>query len=209
MGYSQARYDSMPNQPAHYRNQVEKFQKEQISSAGVIFLGNSIVESGAWKRLLKDSSVVNRGISGDNTFGVLQRLQEITRHKPAKLFLLIGINDLSKDIPIAVILQNIFSIAAQVHGQSPKTQLYIHSLLPVNPAVKDFDPRFSKNESIEEINRQLNKYGDALNYTFLNIHSHFLDDRLLIENRFTVDGLHLNEAGYVHWIEYLKEHKCL
>ncbi|HVU56438.1 MAG TPA: hypothetical protein VHD83_15340 [Puia sp.] len=41
---------------------------------GTIFLGNSITEYGDWQRLLHDARVINRGIAGDNTFGILDRL---------------------------------------------------------------------------------------------------------------------------------------
>jgi lysophospholipase L1-like esterase len=35
----------------------------------------------------------NQGISGDITFGVLQRLDEVTEGHPAKVFILIGLSD--------------------------------------------------------------------------------------------------------------------
>lgn len=207
-GFSQA-LDTLPNQPDHYKRQLEKFQREQQATANIIFLGNSIVEGGNWRVKLGDSSVMNQGISGDNTFGVLHRLGEVTRHKPAKLFLMIGINDLAKDIPLATVLQNIFSIVGQVHAQSPQTLVYVHSLLPVSPKTKGFPQRFSKQESISAINDQLKKYDAALKYTYLNIYDHFLDDQFVLDARFTKDGLHLNAAGYSHWVAYLKKNKCL
>ena len=42
-------------------------------------------------------TLVNRGISGDFTNGVLARLEEITHYKPKAIFLLIGVNDLFED----------------------------------------------------------------------------------------------------------------
>jgi len=52
---------------------------------------------GDFKKLLKDSTAINRGIGGDITFGILNRLEEVQRFKPSKLFICIGINDLSKN----------------------------------------------------------------------------------------------------------------
>ena len=207
--FSQSKYDSLPNQPEYYVQQVAKFKKEAPSKPRILFLGNSITEGGNWRKLLKDSTIVNRGISGDNTFGVLQRLAEVSRHKPAKVFLLIGVNDLSKGIPNAIVIQNIFSIVSQIHSQSPKTAVYVQSILPVNPGHKSFPQKFSKQEDIMEINGQLGKYGDALKYTYVDIHSHFLDQHNVLDLRFTYDGLHLNPAGYAHWIGYLKKNKYL
>jgi len=202
-------YDSLPNQPEYYNKQAARFLTEEVRKGGIFFLGNSITEGGNWKVLLKDSSAVNRGISGDNSFGVLQRLDEVIRHQPSKIFLMIGINDLSKNIPNAVIIQNIFSIIGRIHSESPKTIVFVQSLLPVNPGHKNFPPRYKKDTDIIEINGQLKKYHEALKYTYLDLYAHFLDDKLLLDLRYTTDGLHLNQAGYVHWVDYLKKQKCL
>lgn len=209
MAYSQATYDSLPNDPVYYQQRVEAFRAERANTGRVVFLGNSITEGGDWKKLLKDSLVINRGISGDVTFGVLKRLDEVTRHKPTKVFLLIGVNDLSRNTPNAVILQNIFSIVTRIHNESPRTVVYVQSILPVNPLHKKFPPRFNKQNDIEEINAQLAKYHEALKYTYLNISSQFLDAKFSLDLKYSTDGLHLNEAGYVHWVNYLRKEKCL
>lgn len=207
---SQATYDSLTNVPEHYEKQTKAFRAEKARKGRpVIFLGNSITEGGNWKSLLKDTSVVNRGISGDVTYGVLQRLDEVVRHHPSKIFLLIGVNDLSRNVPNSVIIQNIFNIVARIHNESPKTQVFVQSILPLNPGHKNFPARFNKPSDITEINGQLKKYHEALKYTYVDLYNHFLDNKLLLDLRFTTDGLHLNQAGYVHWVSYLKKQKCL
>src|SRR5277367_948066 len=62
-------YDTLPNLPEHYTTLYEKFKKQPIVKGKIIMLGNSITEGGNWKSLLKDTTVINRGISGDVTFG--------------------------------------------------------------------------------------------------------------------------------------------
>ena len=206
---AQRTYDTLPNQPDYYRQRLEKFKKEQAPNGKVMFLGNSITEGGNWRKLLKDSTVINRGISGDVTFGVIRRLDEIIKHKPSKLFIMIGINDLSRNIPNDVIIENIFMIVGKVRTASPKTTVFVQSLLPVNPSVKTFPARFAKQADIEEINKQLGKYSEALKFTFVDLHHAFLDKNNLLDAKFTLDGLHLNAAGYVHWVEFLKHEKFL
>lgn len=207
---AQAKYDTIPNVPDHYLLMTEKFGREPAAKKPVtIFLGNSITEGGNWKKLLKDSSIMNRGISGDNTFGVLKRLPEITRHKPARLYLLIGVNDLSKNIPNDIVIENIFSIVSRIHAASPKTRIFVHSILPVNPEVQGFMTRFNKPADIVEINGQLKKYQEALKYTFINIHQEFSDEKQRLDSRYTNDGLHLNGVGYQHWVDFLKKNKYI
>ncbi len=208
--YAQKRgYDTLPNLPDHYNKRLAKFRAEKPETGKIMFLGNSITEGGNWRKLLKDSSVVNRGISGDNTFGVIKRVDEVVRWKPSKLFMLIGVNDLSKSIPNSAVIENIFSIINMIHSGSPETKIYVHSILPVNPGVKGFMTRFSKQSDIIEINMQLKKYADILKYQYVDIHSAFRDSKELLDARYTYDGLHLNAAGYQHWVEFLKKNTYL
>lgn len=202
---AQVSYDTIPNLPEHYAARFEKFKKEPVVLGKVMFLGDDVTEAGNWRKLLKDSTAINRGISGDNTFGVLQRLDEITKRKPSKIFLLIGVNDLSKNIPNEVIIENIFAIVGKIRSASPKTKIFLQSLLPLNPGVKDFPANLSKQENIREINGQLKKYGDIFKFTYIDIYNQFLDNQNALDARFTYDGLHLNAAGYLRWVSYLKK----
>ena len=59
---AQVRHDTIPNQPDHYRSQLAKFQFESKLSANIIFLGNSIIEGGNWRAMLKDSSVDRKSV---------------------------------------------------------------------------------------------------------------------------------------------------
>lgn len=209
VGEAQALYDSLPRLPELYAKRTAVFKAEKVQKGCILFLGNSITEGGNWRALLNDSLVLNRGISGDVTFGIIKRLDEVTRHQPGKVFLLIGINDLAKNIPTAVIIQNIFSIVGGIRAESPKTHVYVQSLLPVNPGHKKFPAGYSKQSQVLEINGQLEKYAEALKYTYVNLHAAFLDDHMALNVLYTYDGLHLNKAGYAHWLECLKKEKCL
>ncbi len=203
-------YDTLPNLPEHYVERCELFKTEPIVKGKVIMVGNSITEGGNWKALLKDTTVINRGISGDVTFGVLNRIKEVTDRKPSKLFLLIGINDLSRNTPDEVIIENIFTIAGKVRSGSPKTAIYIQSILPTNESFKNLHKNFfGKGEHISAINAQLKKYAKKLKYAYVDLHSHFLDSEGRLDGKLTSDGLHLNSAGYDHWIEILHRDKYL
>ncbi len=203
-------YDTLPNLPDHYLKRYELFKKEPIQQGKIMMVGNSITEGGYWKTLLKDTTVINRGISGDVTFGVIHRMKDITDRKPSRLFLLIGINDLSRNTPDEVILENIFMIVGKIHSGSPATKLYIQSILPTNESFKNLSKSYvGKSEHIKTINAQMNKYANKLNYTFVDLYSAFIDSEGRMESKFTTDGLHLMPAGYQHWVDILKREKYL
>jgi len=100
-----ATYDST-HRPAAYASRNEHFKTYATSEKDVIFLSNSITAGTDWHELLNNPNAKNLGISGDITFGVLERLDEIVAGKPAKIFFLIGINDLQWNTPDEVILKN-------------------------------------------------------------------------------------------------------
>jgi lysophospholipase L1-like esterase len=202
-------WDTIPNLPDHYNERLAEFKKQKVTTGKIMFLGNSITEMGDFKKLTGDTTIINRGIGGDITFGILNRIDEIVRFKPSKVFILIGINDLSKHIPERVILQNMFSIVNQLKAASPKTQVFIQSILPVNPTVKQFPNGYDVNESVVVVNTQLSNISKRLKFTFIDLHKRFCTIDGVMDPKYTTDGLHLNASGYQLWVKILKDGKHL
>lgn len=215
LGFSQLTneklFDTVGFLPEHYAQRLAQFERQAVHTGRIIFLGNSITEMGRWRALLHDSTVINRGIGGDVTYGVLARLPDIIRRKPSKLFLLIGINDIGKDIPDAVIADNIRKIIMRVKEGSPETKIYVESIMPVNPDVEGFPQHYDKQEHIISTNKLIKKVTEDLGVPFVNIHDLFTDSRGRLDARYTMDGLHLTATGggYQKWIAYLRKKRYL
>src|SRR5271165_596600 len=77
------------------------FALSKIQSAPIVMLGDSLTEGGPWRELTGCLYLVNRGIGGDTSGGVLARLDEIIALKPRAVFLMIGVNDISLGVPAA------------------------------------------------------------------------------------------------------------
>ena len=82
----------------HHKNQFELLPNRKKE---IVFLGNSITARGNWSEWFNNKRIINRGISGDRTDGVLYRLDEVISSKPKKIFLLIGVNDIKYKMGIA------------------------------------------------------------------------------------------------------------
>ena len=213
IGYEQANvtnqrlFDTIGFIPEHYPQRMALFAQEPVVPGRIIFLGNSITELGNWKKLLDDSTVINRGIGGDITFGVLKRLDDVISRQPSKLFLLIGINDIGKDIPDAVIADNIRKIIVRIQAESPSTKIYVQSILPVNPDVPNFPQHYDKQEHVLNTNKLIKKIAEETHCPYVNIHDLFTDKQGKLEAKYTMDGLHLTPAdgGYEKWIDYLRK----
>jgi lysophospholipase L1-like esterase len=184
--------------PGKYKELVQKFNAEGKSKKDYIFLGNSITAGTDWAKLLDLPQAKNRGISGDITFGVLERLQEVIDRKPAKVFVLIGINDVSRNIPDSLILRNYKTIIKRIREGSKKTQIYFYTLLPVNASFEKFKNHYGKDEHILYLNDEIRKF-TAKNVTVIDLYPHFLDADKKLRAELTKDGLHLIPAGYEVW----------
>jgi lysophospholipase L1-like esterase len=202
-------FDTIPFIPDHYPQRIAIFEKEPFASGKIVFLGNSITEMGKWDKLLGDSTVVNRGIGGDITFGVLKRLDEIIHRQPSKLFLLIGINDIGKDIPDAVIADNIRKIIVRIENESPSTNIYLESILPVNPDLKGFPQHYDKNAHVVSTNALLKNVAAETKVRFVDTYTFFCDENKKLKKEYTFEGLHINAQGYDAWIKFLKESNYL
>ena len=77
----------------YYHQRHTLFQSLPYTKGDVIFAGNSITDGGEWSELFADNRLKNRGISGDITAGVIYRLNEIAKRKPAKVFLMASLSN--------------------------------------------------------------------------------------------------------------------
>jgi lysophospholipase L1-like esterase len=191
--------------PNNYELKVELFKSFPNKSSDIIFLGNSITAGTDWMEMLGRTDVRNRGISGDITYGVLERLDEVTEGKPAKVFILIGINDISRNIPDSLIICNYQKIIQRIKKESPSTKIYFHTLMPVNNEFTQFKNHYNKDEHILYVNEQLRKLGAKEKITVIDLYPHFLNADKKLDKKYTIDGLHLTAAGYKVWTSILQK----
>jgi lysophospholipase L1-like esterase len=206
MPSSYLKYDTVRYFTQHYKERQALFARERPAQGRTVFFGNSITEFGDWKRLLKDSGVVNRGIAADNTFGMLDRLSEVTALKPAALYIEAGINDIGQGVPPALIAANIGSMVQYVRVKSPGTKVYVLSILPTNThAQTDYPEIAGKNATAREVDRLLAAQAMTRSYTYLDLATKVATASGDLDERYAQpDGLHLNDAGYEVWMAMIR-----
>jgi lysophospholipase L1-like esterase len=182
-----------------FRQRSSLFRLLPITKGDIIFLGNSITNGNEWDELFADSHIKNRGISGDITAGILNRLDEVTARKPEKLFLLIGINDLAHGLLPDSVARNIFTIIRRMHQESPATRIYVESILPVNDHFKNFPTHVTKALQIRQTDSLLKLNASQLEYRYIDLYPFFCDKNGQLDTLYTNDGLHEKGAGYMLW----------
>jgi hexosaminidase len=123
----------------------------------------------------------------------------VTSRKPAKVFLMIGINDLGRGVSPDSVVKNILLINDYILQESPSTKVYIESILPVNASFGKFAGQVSKGVQVLRSNELLKAAASKHRYEYIDLHSKFVDAQGLLDAKYTNDGLHLTGAGYQHW----------
>lgn len=188
-----------------YYQRATLFEELPITSKDIVFLGNSITNGAEWGELFNNKHVKNRGISGDICMGVYDRLDAVLKGKPAKIFLLIGINDVNRGTSADTIVGRIRMIAQKIKTDSPKTKLYLQSVLPVTDHYKMFQGHTSRWQVVPEINKGLIRLAKEIGVTYIDLYSHFVDEKTgKMNTEYTNDGVHLLGKGYSKWAEIVK-----
>lgn len=187
-----------------YRERMEIFSQENSRKFSTIFLGNSLTQAGEWEQYFPNLKPINRGISGDNTAGVLNRLADVTALSPEKLFILIGVNDISQNYTNAYLLNQYKKIIAQIKAESPDTQIYFQSLLPINNDFGRYSRLLGKERQIKCLNRKIKRLCKKERINYIDLYPFFLESKRKLNAELTTDGLHLNEEGYEVWVRVLK-----
>lgn len=189
-----------------YLERMAYFKANPLTNGQIIFLGNSLTQGGKWNEYFPNQKPVNRGIAGDNTLGMLNRLNEIIIAKPKKVFLMAGINDISLSRSNEKIMIGIKSIIYQIETGSPYTKIYVQSLLPINNNRNVYQRMLNKEWQIEQLNKELKAFCEKENITFINIYPAFLSEDRTLDTRYTTDGLHLNDNGYTVWVDQIRKY---
>ena len=183
----------------YYHQRYTLFQSLPQTKDEIIFIGNSITDGGEWSELFNDLRIKNRGISGDISAGVIKRIDEVVNRKPAKVFLMIGVNDLARNISTDSVVKNILLIAGYLKERTPSTIFFVQSILPVNDEFGKFDGHTNKDVQIKQVNEQLKQKAGEYKYNYIDLYRSFGNDSGKLKSELSNDGLHLKGEGYLLW----------
>lgn len=195
---------------AHYNKRVAEFAPlHDIDSATVVMLGNSLTENGGdWAaRIGTRLHVVNRGIIGDNTIGMRERLCQITPWHPRAIFLMAGINDMSGNLTAQQVADRVITLIDSIRAQAPDTRLFVQSILPINEAGGRWKTLAGRTNDIPWANMLIRAYCETKAIPYVDIFPRLTRGRgNTLRPDLTNDGLHLNAEGYKIWAFELKRY---
>lgn len=146
-------------------------------------------------------AVYNRGISGDTSNRLLERLYDNALClEPKNLVILIGTNDIGCGYASPeLIALNIQRLIKETKEKSPKTNIILEAVYPVNKlmntaSMQMVGRRTCKN--IKALNVLLKEIAENEKVTWLDLTEELSDKHGHLAKEYCYDGLHLNAHGF-------------
>jgi 6-phosphogluconolactonase len=180
---------------------LDWWKNRENDKGAVVFLGDSITQG--WGTLAKDFptiKVANRGISGDTSRGVLQRLKEdVLDIEPAAVVLLIGTNDIGLNGTPEEVAENTRLILQAIKSRYPRIPVIVCRVMPSTEKLARPADKIQKlNALVDEIVKQDPQFVRCDTWSI------FADGTGSAKKEEFPDLLHPNEAGYAKWTAALK-----
>lgn len=193
---------------AKIQTKYRELNQVSVLEPDMIFIGDSIVEYYPLQELLGTAkTIVNRGIRGYQTRLLLENLDaHLYGDAVDQIVLLIGTNDIGKDIPMNDALDNLERVIQSIAREYPLSQIKLLSILPVNEGEEHKQTVYIRtNEKIKEWNQAYETLASAyMQVDFVSIYDSLTDSKGQLQSAYTTDGLHLSVAGYQALSDALK-----
>ncbi len=171
----------------HYVERCEKFIRavDRDKNCDIVFLGDSITEGFPLDKSFGEWKIADRGINGDYTGGVIDRLEFCVYDlNPKVVYLMIGTNNLSS------CTSNYEFILKGIKEHCPDTKVMVMSILP-----RAGDEAM---EMIRKNNIEIEKFAGNYGYFYVNAFTSMTvnQENLMVNHALFQDGLHPNLDGY-------------
>lgn len=189
----------------------------------LVCLGDSLTEGfgvrkvAAWSALLQSElgiEVINKGISGDTTSGMLGRFYpDVITQNPSHVLIMGGGNDLWWDVPVQVMLANVYAMVKQaLHHQI--TPIIGISSAGFNPDRIDASTVWEPLGGYDKLRKSGQHYADQLKemtrtngWMVVSLQDLFRTGEGTVDHSFYEggDGLHPNEKGHTRIAQAIAE----
>ena len=130
----------------------------------------------------------------------------LAAQQPRALYILLGTNVLNRDNDYSSFLTYYRLMLDMISQSLPNTTLYVQSITPVRPEVREKHPGLYK-ERLCQINDELAAIALEKNCVFLNLWEALADENGDLKAEYAQpDGYHVKPDGYSVWVEYLAAH---
>lgn len=170
----------------------EIFAHYQDEERPILVLGDSHTAKLDWNAFLGRGDIAVRGIDGDTSEGLLNRIGDLDCHSAERVVIWIGTNDILTGIRPGKLVANVKS-SVQLLRQKGSAEIVVCAVMPF---ASWMDYAESLNAKVAEANSALEALSHKERVRFVDLFSAVCDANGYISESKTSDGFHLNRAGY-------------
>ena len=186
------------NQLGRYHEDDQRLLAQPRERGRVVFMGDSITDGWDLAKYFPGKPYVNRGISGQTTPQMLVRMYpDVVHLNPRALIILAGTNDIARNTgpqTLEMIQDNFRAMSelAQTHG----TKVILCLLTPISDYTAHKQSEHRPPDDILKLNDWLRSYARDIHAEVADYYSALVDDKGMLKEGFSDDGLHPNARGY-------------
>jgi lysophospholipase L1-like esterase len=133
-------------------------------------------------------TVVNRGINGDSTDGMIARFQySVAAEKPTYVIIWAGINDLSSGRTLEYIIGNLSKL------YNSTLEIGAH---PVACTLTGIRGPSQANDTIRTLNQKIIQHCEKNGISYADLYNATIDKNGSLDQKHSNDGVHLSNSGY-------------
>lgn len=189
---------------ARARNRIRKDRNAELrklyahftAPADVVFLGDSLTYLGRWAEFFPSVSALNRGVGGEGVSDALARLDAVIATRPRRVFIMLGINDIRRAVPVETIASQYVHLVERLRAEGID--------VVVQSTVQCYEPVCGPETvaAVNALNGRLATLADGQDWMFVDLGA--LSDRAGLDEQYTHDGIHLTFSAYRYWAERIQ-----
>ena len=186
------------NQLGRYHQDNLRLEAAPPERGRVVFMGDSITDGWDLAKYFPGKPYVNRGISGQTTMQMVVRMHPDVIHlRPAAVVILAGTNDIAGNTgpETQEMVEDNFRALCEL-AASHRIKIVIGLLLPVSDYTKSKQTEQRPPADIVNLNHWLESFATDVHAEVADYYSALVDDKGLLREGYSDDGLHPNAKGY-------------
>ncbi len=178
----------------YYENKLSTYRLENQTNPNVdvVFLGDSLTDGCDLSVYYPEYSCFNRGIGGETSYGLVDRLQVSAYDtNPKAIVLLIGGNDILGGKSLESVYENYGKIITGLKEHLPQAKIVWCSLTVLGNRWAEY------NDTMRMGNQKIEQMAEQYGCTFVDLYTPLCDPETNeIVAEYTIEGVHLTDAGY-------------
>ena len=173
-------------------------ERNEPAKGRIVFMGDSITANWKLDKFFPNKPYINRGISGQTSAQMLVRMfPDVIDLKPQVVVILAGINDVARATGPStanMIEENIEAMTELASGHG--IRVILCSITPVSDYTTTPQTKIRPPADILKLNGWIKSYAARSGAIWVDYYSALVDEKGMLKDILSQDGLHPNERGY-------------